>query len=211
LSPLAVSTALLGLWVVSWGVAAIWTRRTMARPPLFDQVAYNVPIVIGVLLMVATARTLRTHAALLAFAGPVWRLPGWAGWLMAAVVAGGVAFMWWARLTLGDLWSGHVTRKEGHQLVERGPYRLVRHPIYTGLIAALFALAVQFGSPVALVGVAFVALGFWLKARLEERFLIAGLGEAAYADYRKRTPMLMPFWPTAAGRRRSADPPPHAS
>jgi protein-S-isoprenylcysteine O-methyltransferase Ste14 len=209
LSPLAVSTTLFALWAVSWAVAALWSRRTTARPPLADQVAYNVPLFIGAMLMVATARAATAaHPRALAFAAPIWRLPTWAGWVMTVCVAGGVAFMWWARLTLGDLWSGHVTRKEGHQLIERGPYGLVRHPIYTGLIAAFFALAVQFGSPVALIGAVFVTLGFWLKARLEERFLIAGLGEAAYADYRSRTPMLAPFWPTPGRRRHSAAPPP---
>jgi protein-S-isoprenylcysteine O-methyltransferase Ste14 len=107
----------------------------------------------------------------------------------------GFMFAWWARLTLGDLWSGHVTRKEGHVIVERGPYRLVRHPIYTGLIAAVFALALTIGSPAGLLGAALIAIGFAIKARLEERFLSAELGEAGYADYRRRTPMLVPFWP----------------
>ena len=80
-------------------------------------------------------------------------------------------------------------------VIQTGPYRFVRHPIYTGLIAALGSFAVQLATPAALVGVCFVALGFWLKARLEERFLSQELGEAAYAAYRRRTPMLVPFWP----------------
>jgi protein-S-isoprenylcysteine O-methyltransferase Ste14 len=114
---------------------------------------------------------------------------------LTGLVALGLAFTWWARLTLGDLWSGAVVRKEAHSVVRRGPYRLVRHPIYTGLIFALLALAIQAGRPAGLVGAALMATGFWVKARLEERFLSVELGEA-YADFRRVTPMLIPFWPT---------------
>jgi protein-S-isoprenylcysteine O-methyltransferase Ste14 len=125
----------------------------------------------------------------------LWRLPPIAGWPFTALALLGFAFTWWARLTLGDLWSGSVTRKERHVVVETGPYGLVRHPIYTGLILAAFAFAIQIGYASALVGAALMAGGFALKARLEERFLSAELGEAAYGPYRRRTPMLVPFWP----------------
>jgi protein-S-isoprenylcysteine O-methyltransferase Ste14 len=114
---------------------------------------------------------------------------------MAGLAAAGFAFTWWARVTLGDLWSSAVSRKENHVIIETGPYRLVRHPIYTGLIAAAFATAVEVGSAQALISAALMSFGFWMKARLEERFLMAQLGEASYAAYRRRTPMLAPFWP----------------
>jgi protein-S-isoprenylcysteine O-methyltransferase Ste14 len=125
----------------------------------------------------------------------LWRLPLAARWATTAVAAAGFAFTWWARVTLGDLWSSQVSRKENHVIIETGPYGLVRHPIYTGLIAAAFATAIDFGSAQALAGAALMSFGFWMKARLEERFLMSELGEAAYADYRRRIPMLAPFWP----------------
>jgi len=193
LSPRLVSGEIIALWGLSWLVASIWTRRTAARPSPLAQAVHLAPTLLGAWLMVvASIRAKWTAAAVFA---PLWRLPDWAAWLLTAVVLAGVAFTWWARVTLGDLWSSSVVRKEGHALVERGPYRLVRHPIYTGLIAALLAYAVQLASPLALAGAPLVALGFSLKARLEERFLAAGLGEETYAAYRKRTPMLIPFWP----------------
>ena len=79
-------------------------------------------------------------------------------------------------------------------IVDRGPYGLVRHPIYTGLILAAFALGAQIGLLESLAGAALMALGFAIKARTEERFLGEELGPA-YAEYRARTPMLIPFWP----------------
>jgi protein-S-isoprenylcysteine O-methyltransferase Ste14 len=151
--------------------------------------------VLGAVLVIHGVR-LRMAFPEASFGEPrLWRLSEPLGWAFTVLLAIGFAFTWWARLTLGDLWSSTVTRKEGHVVVERGPYGLVRHPIYTGLIFSAVALAIQIGYPSALVGAALMGIGFSMKARLEERFLSAELGEGAIADYRRRTPMLLPFWP----------------
>jgi protein-S-isoprenylcysteine O-methyltransferase Ste14 len=196
MTPLNVTGAALGLWGLSWAIAAIWTQRTAARPSFGAQALYLVPTFFGFALIALTARAQAAHRPrVLDWAAPLWNLPPLAGWLLAGLCIAGVAFMWWARLTLGDLWSSSVTRKQDHHLVVRGPYRWVRHPIYTGLILGLACLAAELGSPAALAGVALATLGFWLKARLEERFLSAQLDAGEYAAYRKRTPMLIPFSP----------------
>jgi protein-S-isoprenylcysteine O-methyltransferase Ste14 len=195
-TPLVASVALLALWAISWFIAALWSRRTVARPTFRQNVSNVVITAIGGVLFGFSLEwrlgLLRSRLAAPTF----WSLPPAAGWIATGLVVAGLAFCWWARITLGDFWSGTVTRKENHMLIQAGPYRLVRHPIYTGLILALAATAVQVGLSGAVAGVGLMAVGFWLKARLEERFLAAGLGEAAYADYRRHTPMLIPFWPT---------------
>ncbi len=104
-------------------------------------------------------------------------------------------FCWWARIHLGALWSGRITRKEGHRVVDTGPYRLVRHPIYTGIDTAALALLVVKATPIALAGFVLIVWGYWIKARIEERFLREQLGAADYDAYRARTPMLVPFSP----------------
>ena len=113
-------------------------------------------------------------------------------WIVALA---GLAFTWWARIHLGTLWSGNVTRKPDHHIVDTGPYGLVRHPIYTGLLVALYATALDRGSVLAIAGAAVLTLAFAIKARLEERFLGAELGAETYGGYRRRVPMLVPFWP----------------
>jgi protein-S-isoprenylcysteine O-methyltransferase Ste14 len=127
-----------------------------------------------------------------------WRLwhagPEFA-WATVALAAFGFAFAWWARLHLGRLWSSSITKKAGHHVVDTGPYALVRHPIYTGIIAAAFAVFLLKGTLIALAGVAVMTLGFYIKARLEERFLRQELGPEDYDAYRARTPMLVPFSP----------------
>ena len=77
-------------------------------------------------------------------------------------------------------------------MIDTGPYRFVRHPIYTGVIAAGGFTAVIEASPAAIVGAALIGLGFWLTARSEERFLRQELGAEAYDVYARRTPMLIP-------------------
>jgi len=91
-------------------------------------------------------------------------------------------------------WS-QLTRKADHRVVDSGPYAVVRHPIYSGLLLSLLATAAVKGTLLGLGGFALLLLGIWMKARLEERWLIQELGEGAYVDYRKRVPMLLPFGP----------------
>jgi protein-S-isoprenylcysteine O-methyltransferase Ste14 len=187
-TPVEVGGLMWDTWVVSWIAAVIWSRRTAARPPALDQLAHWLPTIIGFgLLALGSART--------NFA-PLWHLPDVVGWALTSVCAAGLLFTWWARISLGSLWSGSVSRKVDHTVIQTGPYGLVRHPIYTGLIVAAFAQGVLISMLANLVGALLLAFGFWLKARLEERFLSQELGAEAYSEYRRRTPMLVPFWPT---------------
>ena len=77
----------------------------------------------------------------------------------------------WARVHLGRNWSGSVTVKEGHELIRSGPYRYVRHPIYTGLLAAVLGSAIASGTVRALLGLLIIAAALLRKLRVEERFM----------------------------------------
>ena len=114
---------------------------------------------------------------------------------LAGLTLAGLLFAWWARIHLGRFWSSAITRKEGHRVVNTGPYALVRHPIYTGIIVALAATAAAQVTTSGFAGAVLIAFGLWLKARAEERFLMAELGTDAYGSYRRRVPMLVPFLP----------------
>jgi protein-S-isoprenylcysteine O-methyltransferase Ste14 len=104
----------------------------------------------------------------------------------------GLLFACWARVVLGNNWSAVVQLKQDHELIERGPYRFVRHPIYTGLLLAFLGTALALGEWRGLLGAAIVALSFWRKLRLEERWLGEQFG-AAYADYMRRVKALIPW------------------
>jgi protein-S-isoprenylcysteine O-methyltransferase Ste14 len=175
-------------WVLSWVAAAWWSNNTEKRVSFKDELAYHLVTLIGILLFMVPAHG---YEGVLRF----WHI-GWTGaWICTALVFLGFAFTWWARIHLGRLWSGTITRKADHRVVDTGPYAIVRHPIYTGLLLALLATAAAKGTVLGLAGALLLIVGLWMKARLEERWLSAELGEENYAAYQRRVPMLIPFWP----------------
>lgn len=113
-------------------------------------------------------------------------------WLGLLMVALGLAFAVWARAHLGRNWSGRVTVKEDHELIRTGPYRLVRHPIYTGLLFAILGTAVAFGEWRGLLAFGLLTAALVLKLKMEERFMSDTFGDQ-YARYRAQVPALFPF------------------
>jgi protein-S-isoprenylcysteine O-methyltransferase Ste14 len=188
--PIDLIAAIWGLWVLSWLAASAWASRTEARPAVGSQVLYRIVTIAGVLALFARRRWAGEDAPGM---DPLWDPPLALGGAMVVLTAMGFGFCWWARLHLGRLWSSSVTRKQDHHIVDTGPYALVRHPIYTGIIVASVATAVVQGTASALVGVALITLGCWIKARLEEGFLRVELGPEAYDVYASHTGMLFPF------------------
>jgi protein-S-isoprenylcysteine O-methyltransferase Ste14 len=105
------------------------------------------------------------------------------------------ASLWLVRAavrTLGKQWSVQARVLEGHALVTTGPYRLVRHPIYTAVIVVVIAMGLAYSSLVGLlIGIVLVTVGTLIRIRAEERLLRERFG-AAYADYARRVPALLP-------------------
>jgi protein-S-isoprenylcysteine O-methyltransferase Ste14 len=181
--PLIATYAAWAAWVVSWGLASFWSSRAEKTPGTGNQILYRLLMGAGGVMIFAPQ--LNVH--------PLWHMPEALAWAMAALTAAGFLFCWWARIHLGLLWSSSVTKKSDHRVVDTGPYRLVRHPIYTGLIFASYAVAFERGTVSALIGATVMLLGCTVKARLEERFLRQELGRDAYDAYAARVPMLIPF------------------
>lgn len=119
---------------------------------------------------------------------PSSRLTFFAG---AGLTLAGLLFCVWARVHLGGNWSRSVTIKQGHELITTGPYGLVRHPIYTGLLIAFVGTGLAIGELRGVLAFALIAIGLLLKLRLEERWMRAQFG-AAYEAYAGRVGMLVP-------------------
>src|SRR5580704_1200309 len=129
-------TALLALiwaaWLISWAMGSFFSGRTEKHVRTWDSRAYRIPILAGAVLLTPwTERILGVQ--------PLWHVGNGGTYLLAALTVAGTLFTWWARIHLGRFWSNAITRKEGHRVIDTGPYGLVRHPIYTGLIAAMLA------------------------------------------------------------------------
>lgn len=172
-------------WTAIWTAASAGTKRTARREPFAVRLAYHLPLLAGAVLF-ATPQF-----------GEGWlrvrllpRKPA-VYWTGAAAVVVGLGFAVAARATLGRNWSGTVTVKHGHELVCTGPYRLVRHPIYTGMLLAFLGTAMALGDARGLAALSLVTASFLGKMRVEERFM-AEQFPGQYPRYRARTPALVP-------------------
>jgi protein-S-isoprenylcysteine O-methyltransferase Ste14 len=97
----------------------------------------------------------------------------------------------WARVTLGRNWSGQIQIKSDHQLISAGPYRFVRHPIYTGILGGIFGTAFAIGEVRGAIAFVLILIGFANKARMEEAFLARQFG-ASFEQHVKRTGFFLP-------------------
>ena len=104
----------------------------------------------------------------------------------------GLAFAIWARVHLGKNWSGMPAIREGHTLTRTGPYRFVRHPIYSGIILAFFGTAIGVGYFWTFSCVLLIFVLFVIKFRMEEKFLEEEFGEE-YANYKREVKALIPY------------------
>jgi protein-S-isoprenylcysteine O-methyltransferase Ste14 len=173
-------------WLVSWVVASFWSGRTQKQVTTSDAQTYRIPIFGGGVLFTPWIAQILGEK-------PLWQLGSSGIYVAACLTLAGISFSWWARIYLGRFWSNAITRKEDHQVIDTGPYGLVRHPIYTGLIAGMLVTGIAVGTVTAILGAVLISLGMWQKARLEEVFLMTELDAEAYGRYRRRTPMLVPF------------------
>jgi len=176
------------LWILFglyWLVSALKRKKTKQRETWGQRLVYVLPLVGASWLLM---RQEAHYGWLSERFVPPGTVTEWAGVFLTAA---GVAVALWARWHLGTNWSGTVTLKEGHELIRTGPYRTMRHPIYTGILLALLGSAVVAGEVRGLVAVAIAWLSFYSKARREEAFLAQEFGER-FDHHSQETGMFLP-------------------
>lgn len=130
--------------------------------------------------------------------GPELAVPDPVRWIGLAFVVAGALFSTWAALTLGRHFDVEVEVHAGHEVVRRGPYAMVRHPVYSGLALHLLGACIATGNVLLIAGTLFGAIpAFYLRASVEERLLRSELG-AVYEAYARDVGMLVPFIGTAS-------------
>ena len=112
--------------------------------------------------------------------------------LSVALCASGIAFAIWARFTIGRNWSATPTLKRDHELERSGPYRLVRHPIYTGILLAGEGTLASCGSYRDLLTMAYILVAVRLKIGIEERLMLRQFPQD-YPAYQRTAKALIPF------------------
>ena len=176
------------LWLlfgVFWLASATRLLKSPAAVIWLQRFGYVLPLALGFYLLSQPQAHYGWLGNRIVPPGPL------AAWIGVLLTGAGIGVAFWARWHLGTNWSGVVTLKEGHELVRTGPYRSIRHPIYTGILLALFGTAVNFGEVRALLAVAIAWLSFYIKARREESFLSQEFGPG-FAEHKSHTGMFLP-------------------
>ena len=179
--------AYIALWLaflVVWIIAGISNKRSVRRDSSPLRFVYGLLVPLGAFLVVQTRLlgplevSLLPHNWALEFCG-------------LTITAAGMGFAIWSRLALGRNWSSAVTVKAGHELIRSGPYRFVRHPIYSGILIGLIGTAIGRATLPSLLGVVIALCGFCMKWKTEERFMVEQFG-AQYVEYQSEVKAVIP-------------------
>ena len=173
------------LFLLYWQIKAIHTKTTQRLEPASSRILRVFIFLIAIVLLSTTRIPLRWLYLQL------WPDGLWPFWLGAAVTIAGLLFAVWAREHLGSNWSRSVTIKQGHELITTGPYAVVRHPIYTGILTGFLGMAIAISQVRGVIVFVLFFLAFWIKLRMEEQWMRSQFGEA-YASYAHRTAALVP-------------------
>jgi protein-S-isoprenylcysteine O-methyltransferase Ste14 len=122
----------------------------------------------------------------------IWRPSPVESSIALALVVAGAAFALWARFTIGTNWSGVVTLKQDHELMQSGPYHVVRHPIYTGLLTMGLGSSLQYDEVYGFLFLVLAAVMLAFKMRLEERLMMENFPDQ-YPQYRQHVKAIVPF------------------
>jgi protein-S-isoprenylcysteine O-methyltransferase Ste14 len=175
-------------WIVLsvyWAVSALRQKPTKKEEHFTERLQHLVPVMIAFLLLS------RSDASYGRFGMRFVPESGTLNLFGLALAGAGVAFAIWARWHLGRNWSAVVSIREDHDLISTGPYRTVRHPIYTGLLVAIMGTVLIVGEFRAPIAFAIALASFYLKARKEDAWLAREFGET-FESHAKRTGMFLP-------------------
>jgi len=180
-----ISSKIWFVWCIVWLLMAAWSKPSKRREFPWQRLEHVLPMVFGFFLIY-------NHRAEWSFLGHRIVPQNDAVTILGLLLtAGGLIFAVWARIALGANWSGTVTIKSGHNLIRRGPYRWIRHPIYTGILISFVGTVLLQGEVRAFLGFVLVALALYRKAKREERFLSEEFGQG-FTEHAKRTGMFLP-------------------
>ena len=177
------------VWIsffVYWQIKAARTKTTQRLEPAASRILRLFIFLIAIALLVIPRIPLRLLYL------QVWPVGFWPFWLGAAVTIAGLLFAVWARGYLGSNWSRSVTIKQDHELITTGPYAMVRHPIYTGILTGFIGMAIAISQVRGVIVFVLFFLAFWIKLRMEEQWMRSQFGET-YATYARKTAALAPY------------------
>jgi len=195
----------LGCWIIFiayWLISARRVKATSERQSLGSALAHRIPLGVSYLLLAAWnesgggAKIAIGNIAIMLLPAPmnlsVTSHAEWALVMGGFICVLGLFVTLWARWTLAGNWSSDVTFKQGHELIRRGPYRFVRHPIYTGLLTMCLGTAIEIGRLRSWLALPLMMVALWIKLKQEEALMLRHFADE-YPAYQKQVKALVPF------------------
>jgi protein-S-isoprenylcysteine O-methyltransferase Ste14 len=171
-------------WIAYWMIAAAFVKKTRVSENHLLRLTHALPLYLGFFLIfhdrdyhLINGRLYDSRAA---------------DDMGSGITFAGLAFSIWARVHLGKYWSGIITLKEGHKLIRTGPYRWVRHPIYTGIITGALGSALTTSTGDGWIGFAIVVAACVVKSLREEALLTGEFGDE-YRQFKREVPAIFPL------------------
>lgn len=177
-------------WIIFFGywlISAFFVKRTIERS---SSIGWRFITIIGVIIIIFLVKIIPQSAQILTSMII-------SNTLTSAIIGSlitilGLTICIWARTTIGRNWSGSIVLKKNHELVTNGPYKFIRHPIYTGMITMMIGTSIYYGYTSIFLATILAFVGFVLKSRQEEKLMIKHFGKR-YINYKKRTKAIIPF------------------
>ena|ERR1700690_1875864 len=179
---------IIGCWIIFlayWFISAFRQKPLAEGQSLASTLAHRIPVGLGWFLLAYPKLPPPMNRVLIPRADLALAIG-------AVICVFGLFVTIWARWTLAGNWSSDVTFKRGHELVKTGPYRFVRHPIYTGLLVMCLGSAIEMGMLRCWLSIVVVGIGFWIKLKQEERLMLRHFPDE-YPTYQKQVKALVPF------------------
>ncbi|MEO6902346.1 MAG: isoprenylcysteine carboxylmethyltransferase family protein [Bacteroidia bacterium] len=171
-----------------WLISSIGTKKVKLQEPFFNRfIQYWLPIIIASLLL--GPGEWFGHTLLRENFVPHTNLVGIVGLLLCVL---GAFIACWSRYILGKNWSLAVQQKVNHELIQNGMYKIIRHPIYTGILLLFIGNTLIVGDYRGIIAVLLIFISFWFKLHKEEKLLNDTFGNQFIA-YKNRTKALIPF------------------
>jgi protein-S-isoprenylcysteine O-methyltransferase Ste14 len=173
------------IFILYWVISALWVKVAAEKESVWSSLSHRVPLGCSYVLLANFRLPRPMNLSITPHAD-------WTGAMGASICVFGLLVTLWARWTLGGNWSSAVTFKQGHELIQTGPYRFVRHPIYTGLLVMALGTALNFGQLRCWLALPFMTAAFWIKLEQEEELLLRHFPDE-YPIYMRQVKALVPF------------------
>lgn len=170
---------------IYWIISAVFVKKTIKRQPAPERIVYIICVLIAFSLLFENYISFAFLYRPVLFQSEAWKM---AGLLLCAT---GLIFSLTARIYLGENWSGTITIKKDHQLIQSGPYGITRNPIYTGFLTAFTGCAMSLGQLRGWMGIIFILAAMLIKIKKEEEFMNEVFG-TSFQSYKMKVKKLIP-------------------